>query len=234
MTNLAQFFGEYNQVEIRWNEDPAFPVWVAADIGKALELTNVRKTLTDFDEDEKGAVTISDTIGRSQEMAGVTESGLYRLIFKSRKAGAKAFQRWVFHEVLPQIRKTGSYSVNQQPQLPEYEKAVKVADSIAHIQETLIDQPRLAQFLTDQALNTYPASAKSKLTGVSVRGVAEIAEEMGFPVSVKNRSQLGKFVKSQVGEMAQEEKRLCNGTMRVINCYPDCEEVRSAIALFFE
>ena len=231
MNNLTTF--QFNNIQVRTvliNGDAWF---VGKDICNVLEIEDSKSSLRRLKDYEKGVHTIP-TPGGHQSMTVISESGLYRLVLTSRKPQAEPFQDWVCQEVIPQIRKTGSYSVNQQPQLPEYEKAVKVADSIAHIQETLMDQPRLAQFLTDQALNTYPASAKSKLTGVSIRGVAEIAEEMGFPVSMKNRSQLGKFVKSQVGEMAQEEKRLCNGTLRVINCYPDCEEVRSAIALFFD
>ena len=235
MTDLAQIFGEYNETIIRWNENPNFPIWVGVDVGDALGLVNVRQTISNFEDDEK-AVIIVDTPGGKQEMLGVTEAGLFRLIFKSRKKGAKLFQRWVFHEVLPEIRKTGSYSLQpqpQQPELPSWEKAVKVANAIEEIQDTLSNQPRLAQFLTDQAMATY-TSTQSQLAGTPLRGVAEIAEEMELPVSDKNRIQLGKFVKSQLGDIAVKEKRMCNGVMRPINCYEDTPEVRESIANFFD
>lgn len=62
-----------------------------------------------MDDDEKGVNTI-DTPGGKQEISIVSESGLYALIFKSRRPEAKKFRRWVTSEVLPAIRKTGSYS----------------------------------------------------------------------------------------------------------------------------
>jgi hypothetical protein len=68
-----------------------------------------------------------------------------------------------------------------------------------------------------------------------VTGVAEIAQDMGYPVNHSNRGKLGKFVKSQLGDVGQrQESRLCNGTDRPIWCYPDTPEVRGAIAQFFK
>ena len=231
MSELQIFEFENNQVRTVMIHSN---VWfVGKDVCDVLEIKNSSDALYSLDDEDKDGVGLTDSIGRTQTMTVINESGLYNLIFKSRKPEAKQFKRWITSEVIPQIRKTGSYSVNQQPELPSYEKAVKVADSIAYIQSTLIDQPRLAQFLVDQALSTY-GNAQQQLSGTNLRGVAEIAEEMNLPVSFNNRSQLGKFVKSQVGELAQQEERLCNGTMKMINCYPDCETVRQAIKTFFD
>lgn len=83
--------------------------FVAQDVCNYLMLGNNREAVARLDEDEKG-VTLTDTPGGVQEMLTVTEAGLYRLIGSSRKPEAKAFQRWIYHEVLPSIRKTGSYS----------------------------------------------------------------------------------------------------------------------------
>jgi len=85
------------------------PWWVAADVCAALDIVNNRDALTRLDEDEKGRGS-TDTLGGRQEMATVNEPGLYSLIFGSRKPEAKAFKRWIAHEVLPSIRQTGSYS----------------------------------------------------------------------------------------------------------------------------
>lgn len=63
---------------------------------------------THVDEDDKGA-SILDTPGGKQEMTVINESGLYSLIFGSKLPKAKTFKKWVTSEVLPQIRKTGSY-----------------------------------------------------------------------------------------------------------------------------
>lgn len=96
---------------IRTTLDNGNIMFCAKDVCAILGLENNRQAISKLDADEKG-VTISDTLGGPQAMTYVTEPGIYRLIFKSRKAEAKVFQRWVFHEVLPQIRKTGSFSPN--------------------------------------------------------------------------------------------------------------------------
>lgn len=86
------------------------PWWVAADVCAALEISNNRDALTRLDDDEKG-VASTDTLGGKQEMAVINEPGLYSLILGSRKPEAKAFKRWITHEVIPAIRQTGSYTL---------------------------------------------------------------------------------------------------------------------------
>lgn len=84
-------------------------VWfVAADVCKALELGNPSMTVERLDDDEKGISTI-DTLGGKQRMAIINEPGLYSLVLSSRKPEAKAFKRWITHEVIPSIRKHGAY-----------------------------------------------------------------------------------------------------------------------------
>lgn len=94
--------------EIRaFNEDEQI-FFVAKDVCKALALSNPRSSLALLEEDEKGVHTV-DTPGGDQQMAVVTEPGFYRLVLRSRKPEAKAFQRWVTHEVLPALRRDGAY-----------------------------------------------------------------------------------------------------------------------------
>jgi prophage antirepressor-like protein len=84
------------------------PWFVAADVLATIGLD--RKALERLDDDEKGVSSIH-TPGGGQEMTTVNEPGLYTLVLGSRKAEAKRFKRWVTHEVLPSIRKNGSYAV---------------------------------------------------------------------------------------------------------------------------
>ena len=99
-----------NSTQIRILQDQnGNPLFVAKDVCSILGLTNSNKAISALDEDEKG-VTTSDTLGGKQKLSFVTESGLYQLIFISRKPEAKKFRKWVTAEVLPQIRKTGSYT----------------------------------------------------------------------------------------------------------------------------
>src|SRR5271165_1463671 len=92
--------------------------FVAADVCAVLEHTQPSKAVLRLDDDEKGVTTVP-TLGGSQEMLVVSESGLYALIFSSRKPEARAFRRWVTGEVLPAIRKTDRYEMGQLPPCPE-------------------------------------------------------------------------------------------------------------------
>lgn len=87
------------------------PWFVAADVCRALEIKNNRDALSRLDQDEKG-VALIDTPGGKQELTIVNEAGLYSLVLGSRKPEAKAFKRWITHEVIPTIRKTGGYVNN--------------------------------------------------------------------------------------------------------------------------
>ncbi len=84
------------------------PWFVAADVCRILELGNTGMAISRLDDDEKG-VTNVDTLGGRQEMSIISESGLYALVFTSRKPEAKRFRKWVTGTVLPAIRRHGVY-----------------------------------------------------------------------------------------------------------------------------
>lgn len=88
------------------NDEPWF---VAKDVCEALELGNTSMALERLDEDELTSVKLMSG-GQNREMSIVNEPGLYTLILGSRKPEAKAFKRWVTHDILPAIRKTGRYA----------------------------------------------------------------------------------------------------------------------------
>ena len=108
MSNIVAFDFESHDVRILVGQDGE-PQFVSADVCNALSIRNSRDAIARLDDDEKG-VAITDTPGGKQELAVINESGLYQLILTSRKPEAKRFKRWVTHEVLPSIRKTGSYA----------------------------------------------------------------------------------------------------------------------------
>ncbi|MDD2810352.1 BRO family protein [Rhodoferax sp.] len=106
MSQIIPF--EFESHALRVNLDAAGQPWfVAADVLSTLSLD--RKALERLDDDEKGVSSIH-TPGGAQDMTAVNESGLYNLVLGSRKPEAKRFKRWITHEVLPSIRKTGSYT----------------------------------------------------------------------------------------------------------------------------
>lgn len=84
------------------------PWFVAKDVCDILDISQYRDAISTLDEDERASVVV-DTLGGPQNMSAVNESGLYALVFKSRKPEAKAFRKWVTSKVLPTIRKTGQY-----------------------------------------------------------------------------------------------------------------------------
>lgn len=104
--------------QVRVVEQNGEPWFVAKDVCNCLELSNSRKALSRLDDDEKG-VTLSDTLGGRQEMATVNEYGLYSLVLSSRKPEAKEFKRWITHEVIPSIRKYGSFNMAIPRTLPD-------------------------------------------------------------------------------------------------------------------
>jgi len=88
------------------------PLLRAKDVCSILGLDDVNKALSRLDDDEKLRRTVFVS-GQNRNIWFVTESGVYRLIFTSRKPESEAFKRWLAHEVLPQLRRTGAYSVDR-------------------------------------------------------------------------------------------------------------------------
>lgn len=95
------------------------PFLVGKDVAEILGYTNPRKALIDHVDSEDKGVTKCDTLGGTQEMTVINESGLYSLILSSKLPKAKEFKRWVTSEVLPSIRKHGAYAVDELINDPE-------------------------------------------------------------------------------------------------------------------
>ncbi|TWB00391.1 phage antirepressor [Gluconacetobacter diazotrophicus] len=108
MNNLPTLFRfEGKPLNVQMDESGNL-IFSAPDVCRALGLSDVTSALRALDADEKGPLTVR-TPGGDQVVNGITEPGIYKLIGKSRKPEARRFDRWVRHEVLPTIRKTGSY-----------------------------------------------------------------------------------------------------------------------------
>lgn len=107
MNNLKTFYKpEFGQVRVMQQDGESW--FVAKDVCEVLEIGNSRQALTRLDDDEKADVILNDG-SQNRKMNAVNEYGLYNLVLASRKSEAKAFKRWITHEVIPSIRKTGSY-----------------------------------------------------------------------------------------------------------------------------
>lgn len=102
-------FGKIRTI-VKGNE----PWFVAADVCKALEISNPRMATDRLDTDEKNTVSLTDGNRGNPNMTIVNEPGLYTLVLGSRKPEAKLFKRWITHEVIPAIRKTGGYILGEE------------------------------------------------------------------------------------------------------------------------
>jgi prophage antirepressor-like protein len=101
-------FGEIRTMTI--NDEPWF---VAKDITDRLGFANGRDAVSKHVDDEDKGVAKCDTLGGAQEYTVINESGLYSLVLSSKLESAKKFKRWITHEVIPEIRKTGGYHLPQ-------------------------------------------------------------------------------------------------------------------------
>lgn len=160
--NLTPFaFGEHL---IRTAEISATTWFVATDVCAALGIVNNRDALISLEDDEKITVGNADgnpRAGIPHQLTLVNEPGLYRLIFKSRKAEAKLFQRWVYHEVLPTIRRTGSYTPSHQAFLGLVREQIALGvspDLAARMAGRLVPQEKhLARELRDSSPHPHDA-----------------------------------------------------------------------------
>jgi prophage antirepressor-like protein len=109
------------------------PLFRASDIGEILEISNIRQSISSFDESEKHAVSITDIIGREQQVTFLTELGLYQLLFVSRKPIAKTFKKWVC-EVIKEIRLNGEYKLKK-----ELEE-ISIKEKQKEIEQVIINQ----------------------------------------------------------------------------------------------
>jgi prophage antirepressor-like protein len=132
------------------------PWFVAADVCKALDIASASQAVNGradrdgkdgLDDDERGTGTVTTPSG-DQKMTIVNESGLYNLIFKSRKPEANRFKKWITSEVLPSIRKTGSYGTPKEVSVP--------ANYIAALEDLLASKKAEALALCDRDYSMHP------------------------------------------------------------------------------
>lgn len=167
------------------------PWFVAVDACALLGLKNVTMAVRGLDDDEKGVSTV-ETLGGAQELVIISEPGLYRLITRSRRPEAKAIMRWVTHDVLPSIRKTGAYG-SAAPALPrtysealrELAAAVEERDQATHLVGEL--QPKAA--IADTMLNAAGDYSYREAAGILTRRLsadigqnrlAKLCEKLGW------------------------------------------------------
>jgi hypothetical protein len=194
MSSIAKFEFESNQVRIVTIEGE--PWFVAIDLCEVLELGNVSQALSRLDADEKrDDIITNDTISRKQFVVGVSESGMYSLVLTSRKPQAKVFKRWITHEVIPSIRKTGKYEV-EQPIAPQVEKpklgssvdaTVAAINPLRHVL-TSLDPALVDGFILNEIGKLHPELKKQINAAHSLLAAnTPIAEILLTPTAIGDR-----------------------------------------------
>lgn len=161
----SELFGE-----VRFAEVDGKPYAVANDVAKALGYTNPSKATNDHC---KNSIKVwgNDSLGRRQEFKAIPEGDIYRLIIRSKLPGADKFERWVFDEVIPQIRKTGGYiPVTQEMSDAEImaraleisQRTIKQKNAIIKEQEERIEYLEDKLTLTQGQTNMIVSALKAK------------------------------------------------------------------------
>lgn len=145
---LPEIFN-FQRTPIRVVMQEGEPWWVANDVCRVLGIANPKTSLALLDEDEKGVHSM-DSLGGIQRMTTISESGLYTLVLRSRKPEAKAFKRWITHEVLPAIRKTGMYGAEQALNDPQWLRQA-LAQAIEQVTDLQKGAERKSEDIADAA-----------------------------------------------------------------------------------
>lgn len=175
------------------------PWFVAADICAVLGLDNPTRALSRLDDDERTLISIKGA-SNGLEVNAVNEPGMYSLILGSRKPEAKAFKRWITHDVIPSIRKTGMYATEElldNPDLAiaaltrlkeEQEKRQKL-ELTAAVQKQQIAElsPKASYYdLILQNKNTVPVTQIAKDYGMSGQKLNKLLHELGIQYKFRN------------------------------------------------
>lgn len=164
-------------------------MFVAKDVCDCLEITKHRDAISRLDSDERGSVKL-DTPGGKQDIAAINEYWLYSLVLSSRKPEAKEFKRWITHDVIPAIRKTGSYSMVIPKTLPEALRAYadeveshNATKAIVAQQEQQIAEFKPVKDYVDKILSSKSCLAITQIAadyGLSAQELNKILHEAGL------------------------------------------------------
>ena len=219
MNDLQIFKNDtFGQVRILEKDNELW--FVAKDVCDCLEIKNTTDALKRLDNDERSRFNL----GRQGETNIVNEYGLYNLVLSSRKPEAKEFKRWITHDVIPQIRKTGAYSMNIPKSLPEalraYANEVELHNATKAIvaqQEQQIAEFKPVKDYVDKILSSKSCLAITQIAadyGLSAQELNKILHEAGLQRKVGDQWILYKqhmakgFTKSETFTFCRSDGRL--------------------------
>lgn len=157
------------------------PWLVGKDVAEALGYSNPRKAIGDHVDDEDKGVTKCDTLGGSQDLTVINESGLYSLILSSKLPNAKAFKRWVTSEVLPAIRKHGLYATEELIANPDL--AIEAFKALKEEREAR--KALEAENKQMQPLALFARSVSASHTSILIGELAKLIKQNGVDIGQK-------------------------------------------------
>ena len=173
--NELQIFENPEFGRVRTTVIDGEPWFVAADVCHALDIGNPSDALNRLDDDERTLVSIEGA-SNGKPVNGVNEPGLYSLVLGSRKPEAKAFKRWITHEVLPEIRKTGGYHIPQSPE-EQMAQGLLAAQKLLAEKDKRIEEMRPKEIFAD-------AVSVSK-TDILIGDLAKLIKQNGHDIGQK-------------------------------------------------
>lgn len=192
MTNEVQVFN-FEQMNVRTVEINDEVWFVATDVANALGLSNVSMSIKALDDDERSKFNL----GRQGEVNVINEPGLYNFIGSSRKTEAKQFMRWVRHEVLPSIRKTGGYQAKPMTPMELLETQFEA------LKEVSADQKELrGEFAELKEQFGLPNDLRKRFTKARNKRVVEVMG--GYYGTAYNTKKLRNAVYRQLGNVIKD------------------------------
>lgn len=203
--NELQIFNSAEFGEIRTVEIDGEPWFVGKDIAQALGYSNTSDAiLKHVDEEDKG-VAKCDTLGGTQNLTVINESGVYALVFGSKLESAKKFKHWITSEVLPQIRKTGSYAMAKSPTELMVLMAQELDKQAKAVEEVKADMKRLEAKIT-----TIPSEYYT---------IAGYANLKGKKIDVTRANQLGRYASNLSRKYGYDIGRVSDPRYGSVNSY---------------
>lgn len=196
LNQLSIFKNVEMDVEIRTIVKDGEVWFVGKDVAEALGISNSRDAISRLDDDEKADVVLTDG-SQNRNFSIINESGLYSLVLSSRKPEAKKFKKWITSEVLPSIRKTGSYNAIQVP------TTFREALLLAAEQQLIIEQQQIQ-------LNTN--AAWSTVLAYSVK--------LGLKIPVSEAATIGKALAKYCKMQGMKVKKADDPRYGQVNSYP--------------
>lgn len=182
MTQQIQPF-DFEGTQVRTlTDDNGAPWFVARDVCDVLGISNNRDAISQLDDDEKNTVAIADGIPGNPNKTIVNEPGLYSLVLRSRKPEAKAFKRWITHEVIPTIRRHGAYMTEQtlQHALESPDFLIQLATQLK--QERAQKEQALAQVEAQKPKVLFADAVETSHTSILVGDLAKILKGNGIDI----------------------------------------------------